>query len=81
MEPQVGLDGAIWRKSTRSTDNGGNCVEVATNLPGLIAVRDSKDPTGPTLTFTPAEWTAFLHRVNDGVGPTAMRPRTEPSTE
>ncbi|MDG4800999.1 DUF397 domain-containing protein [Micromonospora sp. WMMD980] len=54
------LTGAAWRKSTRSGGNGGECVEVATNLPGLVAVRDSKDPEGPALTFTPQTWTAFL---------------------
>lgn len=50
------LTGAVWRKSTRSGDNGGNCVEVATNLPGIVAVRDSKDVTGPLLTFTARAW-------------------------
>ncbi|WBB82020.1 DUF397 domain-containing protein [Micromonospora sp. WMMD882] len=55
------LTGARWRKSSRSGSNGGECVEVADNLPGLVAVRDSKDPTGPALTFTPTAWTAFLH--------------------
>jgi hypothetical protein len=54
------LTGAVWRKSTRSGDNGGNCVEVATNLPGVVAVRDSKDPTGPLLTFTAPAWTDFV---------------------
>ncbi|MER7444554.1 DUF397 domain-containing protein [Micromonospora avicenniae] len=54
------LTGAQWRKSTRSGSNGGNCVEVADNLPGLVAVRDSKDPTGPVLTFSPTAWTNFL---------------------
>ena len=54
------LDGAIWRKSTRSSGNGGACVEVAQNLPGLVAVRDPKNPAGPALVFTPAEWGAFL---------------------
>ncbi|MER6827442.1 DUF397 domain-containing protein [Streptosporangium sp. NPDC000563] len=48
-----------WRKSTLS-DGGNGCVEVATNLPGLVAVRDSKDPSGPTLTFSPAAWNDFL---------------------
>ncbi|WBB99816.1 DUF397 domain-containing protein [Solwaraspora sp. WMMA2080] len=52
------LTGARWRKSTRS-GAGGNCVEVATNLPGVIAVRDSKDATGPVLTFAPAQWATF----------------------
>ncbi|MEU5964223.1 DUF397 domain-containing protein [Micromonospora parva] len=54
------LTGANWRKSIRSGDNGGNCVEVATNLPGVVAVRDSKDSTGPLLTFTAQAWTDFI---------------------
>ncbi|PWU49811.1 DUF397 domain-containing protein [Micromonospora sp. S4605] len=54
------LTRAAWRKSSRSTNNGGACVEVADNLPGVVAVRDSKDPTGPVLTFAPASWRAFV---------------------
>ncbi|RZU75510.1 uncharacterized protein DUF397 [Micromonospora kangleipakensis] len=54
------LTGAQWRTSTRSGDNGGNCVEVADNLPGVVAVRDSKDRGGPTLTFTSDSWAAFV---------------------
>ena len=54
------LTGAVWRKSSLSSANGGDCVEVATNLPAVIAVRDSKDPDGATLVFTPAEWNAFI---------------------
>ncbi|MGS2619534.1 DUF397 domain-containing protein [Micromonospora sp. LZ34] len=57
------LTGAQWRKSTRSGDNGGNCVEVADNLPDLVAVRDSKDAAGPTLTFSPAAWTCFAQSM------------------
>ncbi|GGS00971.1 hypothetical protein GCM10010169_52050 [Micromonospora fulviviridis] len=45
-----------WRTSSRSTDSGGNCVEVADNLPGVVLVRDSKDPSGPALAFTPDAW-------------------------
>ncbi|MEO3769906.1 DUF397 domain-containing protein [Micromonospora sp. B9E7] len=56
----VDLSGARWRKSTRSGSNGGECVEVADNLPGVVAVRDSKDPDGPALTFTPATWATFV---------------------
>ncbi|MEU7573359.1 DUF397 domain-containing protein [Micromonospora sp. NPDC049240] len=56
----VELTGAQWRKSTRSGDNGGNCVEVATNMPGVVAVRDSKDPAQHVLTFSPASWTRFV---------------------
>jgi len=43
--PDDMLNGAHWRKSTRS-NNGSNCVEVVGNLPGIVAVRDSKDPAG-----------------------------------
>lgn len=57
------LAGAVWRKSTRSGGSGGNCVEVADNLPGVVGVRDSKDPSGPALRFTPAAWSAFLTRL------------------
>jgi hypothetical protein len=57
---------AVWRKSSRSGGNGGNCVEVATNLPGVVAVRDSKNRSGPVLSFTPTEWQAFLGGVKDG---------------
>ena len=54
------LTGARWRKSTRSGPDGGNCVEVADNIPDLVAVRDSKDPAGPVLAFGPAAWRAFV---------------------
>ncbi|MFR9774583.1 DUF397 domain-containing protein [Micromonospora sp. MS34] len=55
-----------WRTSSRSTDSGGNCVEVAGNLPGVVLVRDSKDRSGPTLTFTPDAWRGFLMSVPAG---------------
>ncbi|BCL18090.1 DUF397 domain-containing protein [Micromonospora sagamiensis] len=54
---------AQWCKSTRSGDNNGNCVEVATNLPGIVAVRDSKDPAGGVLTFPTPTWAAFTRAV------------------
>jgi len=57
------LSHADWRKSSYSGTNGGNCVEIARNLPGVVAVRDSKDRQGPALVFTPDEWTAFLAGV------------------
>ncbi|MFI9642661.1 DUF397 domain-containing protein [Micromonospora sp. NPDC051925] len=59
------LKDARWRKSTRSSGNGGNCVEVADNLPEVVAVRDSKNPHGPALTFTPTAWRTFLTQVTD----------------
>ncbi|MGW4425650.1 DUF397 domain-containing protein [Streptosporangium sp. NPDC004631] len=43
-----------------------NCVEVATNLPGVVAVRDSEDPSSPVLTFSPVAWRDFLKCVRDG---------------
>ena len=59
------LSGAIWRKSVRS---GGatNCVEVAGGLPLIVAVRDSKAPAGPALTFAFSAWDTFTARVKNG---------------
>jgi hypothetical protein len=57
------LSRAEWRKTSYSSIDGGNCVEVAGKLPGLVAVRDSKDPSGPVLVFAPDEWRAFTAEV------------------
>ena len=59
------LSQATWRKSTRS---GGatNCVEVADGVPAIVAVRDSKNPEGSALTFTPSAWDAFTGAVKNG---------------
>ncbi|MBO0652851.1 DUF397 domain-containing protein [Streptomyces triculaminicus] len=58
---------AVWRKSSYSGSGGGSgtddCVEVADNIPTLVPVRDSKRPTGPTLTFPAAAWAAFVAEV------------------
>ncbi|MFI0791743.1 DUF397 domain-containing protein [Micromonospora rubida] len=54
------LTTARWRTSSRSNGTGGNCVEVAGNLPGVVVVRDSKDRSGPVLAYSPAAWRAFL---------------------
>jgi hypothetical protein len=54
------LPRAVWRTSKRS---GGNCVEVAGNLPDVVAVRDSKDREGTDLIFTRADWAAFTARM------------------
>jgi uncharacterized protein DUF397 len=62
----VDLSRAIWRKSTYSGGNGGQCIEVATNLPGVVAVRDSKNPDGPKLFVSLAQWQAFLLDVKIG---------------
>ncbi|MCZ7421727.1 MULTISPECIES: DUF397 domain-containing protein [unclassified Micromonospora] len=58
------LTGAAWRKSTRSASS--ECVEVADNLPGVVGVRDSKDATGPVLTFAPAAWRRFVAHAKLG---------------
>ncbi|RKN46249.1 DUF397 domain-containing protein [Micromonospora endolithica] len=55
-----------WRTSTRSTDTGGNCVEVADNLPGIVLVRDSKDRSGPTLEFRLGTWRSFVASARTG---------------
>ncbi|WP_431977550.1 DUF397 domain-containing protein [Micromonospora haikouensis] len=57
------LSSARWKKSTRSGTSGGDCVEVAANLTGVVAVRDSKDPSGPVLAFTPQTWRAFVEHT------------------
>lgn len=54
-----------WRKSSRSGDTGGACVEVA-GLAADVGVRDSKDPDGPRLVFGSAEWRAFARQVKSG---------------
>lgn len=56
------LTDATWRKSSRS-NNSAACVEVADNVPGIVGVRDSKDPTGPALTFPPTAWAAFTAAI------------------
>lgn len=55
---------AQWRKATASVGDG-ECVEVAF-VPNAVAMRDSKDPSGPVLVFTPGEWAAFKQGVLDG---------------
>lgn len=59
-----------WRKSSYSHDNGGDCIEVATT-PTTVPVRDSKDPGGPRLAFTPTAWAAFVDAVKREEFPTA----------
>lgn len=55
-----------WRKSSHSDHDGGDCVEVA-DLALLVGVRDSKDPDGPKLAFSPATWDAFTVDVKSGL--------------
>ena len=60
IEASDSLTHARWRKSTYSDGDGGNCIEVADDGADVVPVRDSKDPQGPVLAFTPAAWTAFV---------------------
>ncbi|NDU72372.1 DUF397 domain-containing protein [Actinomadura sp. DSM 109109] len=57
--------GALWRKSSHSGDTGGQCVEVAALSPS-VAVRDSKDPDGPMLSFDAAAWASFTGAIKAG---------------
>ncbi|WP_405004143.1 DUF397 domain-containing protein [Kitasatospora purpeofusca] len=61
--------GAHWRKSTYS-DGDGDCIEVPESLTDMVPVRDSKDPHGPTLTFTATAWTSFITAIHTGELPT-----------
>ena len=56
---ETDLSCAKWRKSSYSSQDG-NCVEVARNLPGLVAVRDSKEPDGAKLVISQAAWRVFI---------------------
>lgn len=64
-EFRLDLSQAVWRKSSRSGPNCDNCVEVA-EAAGVVAVRDSKDPAGAALVFSPVDWAAFVGGVRMG---------------
>jgi hypothetical protein len=59
------LSGAIWRKASASVHNGG-CVEVAVNLPGVTAVRDSKRPQAGALLIDRPAFAAFIADIRRG---------------
>jgi hypothetical protein len=59
---ELDLPTMSWRKSSRSSGQGGNCVELG-GLSGAVAVRDSKDPDGPNLAYTAAEWATFVTAI------------------
>ena len=60
------LSHALWRKSSYSSSTGQNCVEVATNLPGIVAIRDSKNPDGPQLIVPASQWHTFAVGIREG---------------
>ncbi|MFE3500923.1 DUF397 domain-containing protein [Kitasatospora sp. NPDC059160] len=64
----VDLSHAVWRKS-RFSGNQGNCIEVADGFAGVMPVRDSKDPEGPSLVFSAGAWSAFVAGVKAGEFP------------
>ncbi|MGW9450062.1 DUF397 domain-containing protein [Streptomyces sp. NPDC055632] len=61
----IDLNNVTWRKSSYSNTDGGNCLEVADNLPH-IPVRDSKAPAGPALVFAAGAWAVFVDEVKLG---------------
>ncbi|MER7152939.1 DUF397 domain-containing protein [Streptomyces lydicus] len=63
---RLDLSTVAWRKSSHSNPDGGNCLEVADNLPALVPVRDSKDPHGPALVFPAVAWASFVTAVKGG---------------
>jgi hypothetical protein len=56
------LTNVTWRKATRSGSNGGDCVELA-DIPSIVAVRDSKNPNGPALTFSRSAFRALIENL------------------
>jgi hypothetical protein len=63
--PDFDRSRAAWRTSSYS-NNGGACVEVAGNLPGIVAIRDSKHRSGPTLVVTATQWRRFTEAIRAG---------------
>ncbi|AXI78169.1 DUF397 domain-containing protein [Peterkaempfera bronchialis] len=68
---QRDLSAATWVKSSYSDSDGGNCVEVAPGFTGIVPVRDSKDPHGPALVFSPEAFADFVSAVAAGEFPGA----------
>lgn len=70
MSNDFDLNAAQWRKSSFSGGSNGDCIEVADGLSGLAPVRDSKDPSGPTLMFSKEAFADFVTAVAAGQFPT-----------
>ncbi|MET8690572.1 DUF397 domain-containing protein [Streptomyces sp. NPDC004732] len=64
--PEYAASATAWRKSTHSAGDGGDCLEVSDGDPDTVPVRDSKNPTGPHLTFRAASWSAFVSDLKRG---------------
>jgi hypothetical protein len=74
------LSAVAWRKSSYSAGGDANCVEIGHGIPTVVPVRDSKDPHGPALLFSPAAWTAFVTAVKEGDGTHLLPDRQGPSS-
>ncbi|ANH93039.1 DUF397 domain-containing protein [Streptomyces sp. SAT1] len=61
----IDLSRTTWRKSSYSSEDGADCVEVAGTFPALVPVRDSKNPAGPVLLFQRSAWAPFLSALKD----------------
>ncbi|MET9480468.1 DUF397 domain-containing protein [Streptomyces sp. NPDC006638] len=57
------LSTALWHKSSYSSGDGGECLEVADGFAGVVPVRDSKNPGGPALTVSENAWATFVAHV------------------
>ncbi|MFF0572324.1 DUF397 domain-containing protein [Streptomyces sp. NPDC004041] len=62
-DTRVDLAAATWRKSSFSDGGGGDCVEIADNIPHAVPVRDSKNPAGPALLIPAPAWAAFIEAI------------------
>lgn len=62
---RIDLSTAVWRKSSYTNGDGGDCVEVVDDLAGVVPVRDSKDPHGPAIIFPATAWSTFVTAVKD----------------
>ncbi|MFK0180842.1 DUF397 domain-containing protein [Streptomyces xanthochromogenes] len=66
ISPKYDLSKATWHKSSYSGASGGDCLEVADDVPHIVPVRDSKTaPHGPTLVFRAGAWSAFIADVKE----------------
>jgi Domain of unknown function (DUF397) len=66
MRAAADFSTVVWRKSSYTNGEGGNCVEIAEGFDGVIPVRDSKVPDGHVLVITDVRWTAFVDAVKGG---------------
>ncbi|MFJ4873696.1 DUF397 domain-containing protein [Streptomyces sp. NPDC088745] len=66
MSTTLDLSNAVWRKSSYTNPDGGNCVEIAEGFPGVMPVRDSKRPQGPALVLPIGQWATFVAAVKNG---------------